>query len=119
MRIFSESARAIERKVLRALLGINGVMFVAVALAGYWGDSTALLADSLDNLADASVFGIALFTVGRTRRLKANVAILSGILLVALGSSISGAIRMKTGRWFWISIRTYCLLTAFSQTPRR
>lgn len=83
-----KDAEALERKALRALLGINGVMFFAVALAGYWGDSTALLADSLDNLADASVFGIALYTVGRTRRLKANVAILSGVLLVALGSGI-------------------------------
>jgi Co/Zn/Cd efflux system component len=50
---------------------INASMFLLEAAIGWFAQSTALLADSLDMLADAAVFAIALVAVGRSARFKA------------------------------------------------
>jgi len=83
-----EEAAELERRTLWTLSAINGVMFIAEAMAGWWGESAGLLADSLDMLADASVYGIALYAVGRSRRLQANAATASGVLQIALGIGV-------------------------------
>ena len=67
---------------------INGLMFAGEAIAGWWGESTGLLADSLDMLADAFVYGIAVYAVGRSSRLQSNAAILSGMFQIVLGLGI-------------------------------
>lgn len=76
-----------ERRVLVWVLGINALMFVIEAVAGWLGQSTGLLADSLDMLADATVYGLALHAVGRGEADKLRAARLSGAfqLLLALG----------------------------------
>lgn len=55
-----------QRTILYWLLGINAVMFVLELGVGWFAQSTGLIADSLDMLADAIVYGIALYAVGRT-----------------------------------------------------
>jgi Co/Zn/Cd efflux system component len=70
------------------LLAINAGMFAVEMLAGWLGDAVGLVADSLDMLADASVYAISLYAVGRPRRLQANAATVSGILQVALGVGV-------------------------------
>lgn len=82
------SAAALERATLRTLIAINGAMFVAEAVAGWWAQSTGLLADSLDMLADAAVYGIALYAVGRARVLQVRAATASGVLQVMLGLGV-------------------------------
>ena len=74
-----------ERRVLIALLLINGVMFVAEFIVGWWAQSTALIADALDMLADAMVYGVGLYAVGRSLLVKAHAASISGVLQVLLG----------------------------------
>ena len=74
-----------ERHVLIALLLINGVMFVAEFIVGWWAQSTALIADALDMLADAMVYGVGLYAVGRSLLVKAHAARISGVLQVLLG----------------------------------
>ena len=44
-----------ETRVLVMLLLINGVMFVLEFAVGWWAQSTALIADAMDMLADAMV----------------------------------------------------------------
>ena len=83
-----EDTANVERATLWKLLLINGVMFLAEALAGWWGESTGLLADSLDMFADASVYGIALFAVGRSHDLQLRSAIASGLMQIALGLGV-------------------------------
>ena len=83
-----DEAAELERRTLWALLAINGVMFVVEAIAGWWGESAGLLADSLDMCADASVYGIALYAVGRSRRLQATAAATSGVLQIVLGFGV-------------------------------
>lgn len=89
----------IERRVLIALLVINAVMFGVESVAGWLSESTALLADALDMLADASVYGIALYVVGRSTRAKAHAARMAGIaeLALALGIFIEIARRLVFG----------------------
>ena len=74
-----------ERSVLVALLLINCVMFVAEFIVGWWAQSTALIADALDMLADAMVYGVGLYAVGRSLLVKAHAARISGVLQVLLG----------------------------------
>ncbi len=77
-----------QSRVLIILLAINGVMFVAEIIAGIMGDSTALIADSLDMLADATVYAIGLYAVGRSLLVKAKAAHISGVFQVLLGLGV-------------------------------
>lgn len=79
--------QARQRATLRSVLIINAVMFGVIAAAAFYGDSTALLADSLDNLGDALTYGLSLYAVSRGPAVKARVALFKGglILLAALG----------------------------------
>lgn len=81
------SAPLSERRVLIWLLAINGLMFVVEGLAGWWADSSGLLADGLDMFADAAVYGTALFAVGRGAARQLRAARLAGglQLVLALG----------------------------------
>ena len=48
-----------QRRVLRAVLWLNAVMFVVELSAGVRAHSTSLVADSVDMLGDALVYGAA------------------------------------------------------------
>lgn len=79
---------AAEAKTLRALLAINSVMFGVEIVTGVWAQSTGLIADSLDMLADASVYGLALYAVGRSASLKLTAARATGWLQLLLGIGV-------------------------------
>ncbi len=83
-----DEAAQLERRSLWVLLAINGLMFLGEAVAGWFAESAALLADSLDMLADASVYAIALYAVGRPRRLQARAAAVSGVFQIGLGLTV-------------------------------
>lgn len=90
-----DEAAELERRTLWILLAINAVMFAGEAVAGWLGESTGLLADSLDMFADASVYGIALYAVGRSRRLQASAAKGSGMVQVLLGIGVLGQVIVR------------------------
>lgn len=73
-----------EARTLRLLLAINAAMFLVELVAGWLAESTGLLADSLDMLADAAVYGLALHAVGRATRVKLRAAHAAGWLQLAL-----------------------------------
>ncbi len=81
----TEIDHRLEGKVLKILLSINAFMFMAEITLGILSESTALIADSLDMLADATVYGIALYAVGKSPLVKIKAAHLSGIFQVILG----------------------------------
>ncbi len=60
---FQEAAE-LEQRTLWILLAINGVMFLVEVLTGWLADTAGVLADSLDMLADASVYAVALYALG-------------------------------------------------------
>ncbi|QVL50378.1 MAG: hypothetical protein KFB96_08080 [Thiocapsa sp.] len=51
-----DALRERQRGTLHMVLGINAVMFFVIAAGALYGNSTALLADSLDNLGDALTY---------------------------------------------------------------
>ena len=65
-----------QRGTLIKVLWINAVMFILIVLAAFYGKSTALFSDSLDNLGDALTYGLSLFAVSRGQVIKARVALL-------------------------------------------
>lgn len=71
-----------QRGTLLIVLGINAVMFLVIAGAALYGNSTALLADSFDNLGDALTYGLSLYVVSRGTSAKAKVALFKGILIL-------------------------------------
>lgn len=77
-----------QRRVLWIALALNALMFVAELTTGVLANSTGLIADGLDMLADASAYAIGLVAVGRSGLFKANAARLSGVLLVVLGVGV-------------------------------
>jgi len=71
-----------QRATLKSVLGINAAMFIVIAGAALHSGSTALLADSLDNLGDALTYGLSLYAVARGGNTKAKVALFKGILIL-------------------------------------
>ncbi len=74
-----------QKNVLYWLLSINASMFVVEIILGWFAESTALIADSIDMFADAVVYGIGLYVVGRTALAKAKAALVSGYFQSILG----------------------------------
>jgi Co/Zn/Cd efflux system component len=84
----TEQADTLERKTLLALLYINAFMFVTELIAGWLAQSTGLIADSLDMLADAAVYGLSFYAVGKGLLRQAKAAQVSGYLQVILGLGV-------------------------------
>jgi Co/Zn/Cd efflux system component len=85
------SATPVERqqtRVLITVLLINAVMFVVEVAAGLVARSSALLADSLDMLGDALVYGFSLYVVTRSMRWKAASALAKGLIQLAFGMAV-------------------------------
>lgn len=73
-----------ERKLLWTVLGINFGFFVIESITGIIFKSMGLIADSLDMLADAIVYGLALIAVGKAATTKRAVAKVAGVLQIML-----------------------------------
>ncbi len=90
-----DALRVKQRGTLRIVLCINGVMFLAIAVAALYGKSTALLADSLDNLGDALTYGLSLYAVSRGAAVKAKVALFKGGLIFLAACAVVAQIVYK------------------------
>jgi len=84
-----------QQKALRWLLAINALMFVAEFGAGLVSQSTALIADSLDMFADAAVYSVSLYAVGRSALHKARAASLSGVFQILLALFALGEVARR------------------------
>jgi Co/Zn/Cd efflux system component len=84
-----------RRSVLQAVLAINAAMFAIEFGAGVVAGSSALMADSVDMLGDAFVYGLSLFALGRGTRWGAGV---KGALILGLAAGILGEVAVKLVR---------------------
>lgn len=75
---------AADRRILWQVLLINLAQCAVGMGVGVWAASTAVLGAALDNLADASVYAVSLYAVGRAAAIKVRAARLSGWLLIGL-----------------------------------
>jgi cation diffusion facilitator family transporter len=90
-----EALQARRHGTLKTVLMINAVMFAVVLVAGLIASSTALLSDSLDNLGDALTYGLSLYAVAKSDRIKSRVAIFKGLLILGAGLFVVGQVVYK------------------------
>lgn len=84
----NERSSAQERSLLKKLIAINGSMFLVEFITGVFAQSMGLISDSLDMLADAGIYGISLYAVGRSIEIKKKSAITNGAFQLFLGMGI-------------------------------
>lgn len=77
-----------ERRTLIQVLLINLSQVALAGIVGFLVSSTGLLGTALDSLADAVVYVVALYAVGRTAIARARAARVSGIFLLFLGIAL-------------------------------
>lgn len=85
-----EALQARQSSTLKIVLGINAVMFLVEITAGLLSGSVSLVADSLDMLGDALVYGFSLYVVARGERSKAIAALFKGGIMAMLGLFVLG-----------------------------
>ncbi|MBI3146998.1 MAG: cation transporter [Betaproteobacteria bacterium] len=92
-----EPLRERQRGTLRVVLVINALMFLVIVAAALYGRSSALLADSLDNLGDALTYGLSLYAVGQAAATKARVALFKGALIFLAAMVVAGQLLYRLG----------------------
>jgi Co/Zn/Cd efflux system component len=79
-----------QSSTLKIVLGINAVMFIVELTAGLMSGSVSLVADSLDMLGDALVYGFSIYVVARGATMKANAALFKGGIMAIFGLFVLG-----------------------------
>jgi Co/Zn/Cd efflux system component len=93
------------------VLWVNAVMFLVIAIAAFYGNSAALLSDSLDNLGDALTYGLSLYVVTQSAQAKARVALFKGGLIFLAACAVIGQIIWKL---FHPVLPSYDIMSIFS-----
>lgn len=84
----SRADSAAHRRVLWIVLWINLVLFAGEFGVGWWAESSALQADSLDGLGDALVYALSLAVVAHSLRRRAGAALVKGALQAVFGVAV-------------------------------
>jgi len=77
-----------QRRVLLVVLVLNALMFVVEFGAGLAAGSSALMADAVDMLGDALVYGLSLYALDRGDLWKARAAMFKGGFILLLGVGV-------------------------------
>jgi cation diffusion facilitator family transporter len=80
-----DQLRGKQAKVLKLVFAINFAMFFIEFFQGWMARSTALMADSLDMLGDAFVYGFSLYVLAKSDLWKARAATLKGVIMLGFG----------------------------------
>lgn len=87
-----------QRSVLRQVLLWNLALFAGLGVAGWVADSSALLANALDNGSDAAVYLLSYLALERRPTWKRGAANVSGVLLLIFaGMVLADVVR----RWMY------------------
>jgi len=76
------------RKTLRLVLLLNAGIAATFLVTGALGDSSALIANGLDNLADAAVYALSLVALSRGAKWKTRAATVSGVMLLVFAAGV-------------------------------
>ena len=71
-----------QKSILRQVLLWNLGLFVGLGIAGWVADSSALMANAVDNASDAAVYLISYLAIDRKPAWKRWAAMLSGVMLL-------------------------------------
>jgi Co/Zn/Cd efflux system component len=87
-----------QRRTLIIVLILNGLLFAGLGLGGLLADSSALLANALDNASDSLIYWISFLAVGRALTWKRRAARASGVLLLIFAAGVL----IDAGRRWWL-----------------
>src|SRR3990172_402173 len=90
-----DGLRERQTAILRLVLLVNAAMFVVELVSGLLAGSVALLADSLDMLGDALVYGFSLYVVARGPVWKARASITKAAVMGLFGLFVFGKLVYK------------------------
>lgn len=79
------------KRALLWVIAINGVMFIVEMTAGIGAQSQALQADALDFLGDTFTYGVSLWAIGKSLKLRSNVALFKGYSLLLMSLWVFGS----------------------------
>ena len=91
------SANDQQRRTLLIVLILNALLFLGLGAGGILADSSALLANAVDNASDSVVYLISFVAIGRAASWKRGAARLSGILLLVFAAGVL----VDVGRRWW------------------
>lgn len=83
-----------ERRTLWIVLLLNAAIAIGFFASGLIGDSSALIANGVDNLSDTAVYGLSLVALSRGQTWKTRAARASGVMLLIF----AGGILLDVGR---------------------
>jgi cation diffusion facilitator family transporter len=106
--------RESHSRVLWIVLAINALMFVVEGIAGMFAHSTSLLADALDMLGDALVYGFSIFVVARSLRWRAGAAMAKGAFMLVFGLGVLAEAGYKMGNPIMPAVGTMGIIGAFA-----
>ena len=78
----------LQKKVLLTVLALNFLLFVVLGIGGLIANSSALLANAVDNASDAVVYLLSFLAVGRALIWKQRAAKASGIMLLIVAAMV-------------------------------
>lgn len=79
-----------QKSMLWIVLFLNAVMFFVEVYAGLVAHSSAILADSLDMLGDALVYGLSIWSLYKTELWKGRVSMAKGVIMAILALVVIG-----------------------------
>lgn len=77
-----------ERRTLWLVLLLNAGLAGGLLAVGAIADSSALIANGLDNLSDAAVYALSLAALRRSRIWKTRAAMVSGVMLLLFAAGV-------------------------------
>ena len=94
MRVSPDGKVSAERRTLWIVLLLNAAIAAGFFVTGLTGDSSALIANGVDNLSDNAVYALSLIALSRGRTWKTRAATVSGVMLLIF----AGGILIDVGR---------------------
>ena len=77
-----------KRNILVWALVINGVMFFVEVIYGWFAQSSALMADALDMLGDAAIFGFSLYVIRLDSIWQSRAGYIKGVIMALFSISV-------------------------------
>ena len=85
-----DGASPAYKRALTAVIAINIVGFVVVAIGSWLADSAALAANTLDFAADAATYALSLWVIGKSVQLRSGAAFIKSASLAVMATGILG-----------------------------
>lgn len=90
--------QARQKSILRQVLLWNLALFAGLGVAGWMADSSALLANAIDNGSDAAVYLLSYLAIDRRPAWKRGAAAVSGVMLLLFAVAVMADV---VRRWLY------------------